>query len=470
LSKRLSSGASLGTDLTSGSVFSQLVFFSLPILAANIIQQLYQTIDMIVIGKFVGSTGTIGVSVGGQAAILFTIIAIALAGGGQIYISQLMGARDKEGIQSAIGTLFTTTFTVSIAMMVLGLVFSKDLLRLLNAPPEAMSATSDFMRITCLGFPFIFGYNAVCAVLQGMGDSKRPLIFICAAALINVVLGVIFVGVFKWSTVGTALATVIAQGFSCMFALVYLFRHKDAFGFDFKLRRFRVNRKHLRVLLRLSLPMLMQNGLIIITLMYVNSLINAYGVVASATNSIGDKVFTFASISTQSLSTAGAAMIGQNLGAGKPARVKRIVLSILILAASLGVLSIAMSLIIPRQIFTIFSDDPAVIEYGVKYLRVSVITFILAALMSPFFALVNGSGFALLGLLVGILDGVVFRLGLAWLFSSVFTLGVPGYWLASALARLGPLIVCFIYYASGKWKTRKLLVDVPKTGVLTDSP
>mgnify|MGYP000962168160 FL=1 len=159
-----------------------------------------------------------------------------------------------------------------------------------------------------------------------------------------------------------------------------------------------------------------------------------------------------------------------DLGAGKPARVKRIVLSILILAASLGVLSIAMSLIIPRQIFTIFSDDPAVIEYGVKYLRVSVITFILAALMSPFFALVNGSGFALLGLLVGILDGVVFRLGLAWLFSSVFTLGVPGYWLASALARLGPLIVCFIYYASGKWKTRKLLVDVPKTGVLTDSP
>ncbi len=447
-----------GMDLTQGNILRQLLIFMLPLLAANLVQQLYNTVDMIVIGHFVGSEGTVGVAQGGQAAQFLTMLSMGLAVGGQVYISQLTGAQMREKINDAIGTLLTFVLIVSLVLMVVGYLLTDSIIHWLNIPADAISETRNYMAITFLGFPFIFGYNAVCAVLRGMGDSRRPLIFVCIAAASNVVFDLILVAVFKLAAAGTAIATVLGQAISFIFAIVFLYRRRENFGFDFKPHSFKIRWEHLSVFLKLGLPQMVQSACIHLTVMYVNSLINGYGLVASATNSVGNKVTQLANTITQSMNQGCSAMIGQNLAAGKQDRAKRIVYTGLTFALCLAVVNSILALTVPKLIFSIFSNDPEVIEFGVVFMKVAIAIFFLSAIMGPFQSMVTGSGFAILGLAVGILDGVVFRLAFSWLFADVLGMEVVGYFLASALARLGPVLICGGYFFSGKWKTRKLLV------------
>ncbi|MBQ4258227.1 MAG: MATE family efflux transporter [Clostridia bacterium] len=447
-----------GMDLTQGNILRQLIIFMLPLLAANIVQQLYNTVDMIVIGHFVGSQGTVGVAVGGQAAQFLTMISMGMAIGGQVYVSQLTGAGQREKINDAIGTLFSFVLIISLSLMALGLVFSNTIVELMNTPPEAVSETSDYMRITFLGFPFIFGYNAVCSVLRGMGDSRRPLIFVIVAAVSNIIFDLILVAWFDMAAAGTAIATVVGQAMSFLFAIVFLYRRRENFGFDFRLRSFMIRWEHLRVFLKLGLPEIVRSACIQLTVIYVNSLINAYGLVASATNSVGNKITQLANTITMSMNQGCSAMIGQNLAAGKQERAKKVVYTGLSFALILAAINSVLALTVPKLVFSIFTNDAEVIEFGVVFMRVAIIIFFLSALMGPTQSMVTGSGFAILGLAVGILDGVVFRLLFSYLFADLMGMGVVGYFLASALGRLGPVLICGGYFLSGKWRTRKLLV------------
>jgi len=448
-----------GMDLTQGNILRQLLIFILPLLAANVVQQLYNTVDLIVIGHFMGSEGTVGVATGGQVAQLLTMISMGMATGGQVYISQLTGAKQREKINDAIGTLITFIMVVSFVLMILGFIFSKQLILLMGTPSEAVKEATDYMRISFLGFPFIFGYNAVCAVLRGMGDSRRPLIFVTIAAVSNIFFDVLLVAAFDLASAGTAIATVAGQALSFCFAVVYLYRRRESFGFDFKRRSFAIRWEHLKIFLKLGLPQVVQSACIQITVVYVNSLVNAYGLVASATNSVGGKITQLANTITQSMNQGCSAMIGQNLAAGKQDRARRIVLTGLSIALCLACVNTILALVIPEYIFSIFTKDAEVIKFGVEhYMRIAIIIFFLSSIMGPMQSMVTGSGFAMLGLAVGILDGVVFRLSFSYLFATVLEMGVDGYFLASALARLGPVIICGGYFLSGKWRTRKLLV------------
>ena len=447
-----------GMDLTEGNILKQLIKFMIPLLAANIVQQLYNTVDMIVIGHFVGSTGTVGVSIGGQAAQFLTMISMGMATGGQVYISQLSGAKQHKQINEAVGTLLSFVTVVAFALLIIGSIFSAQLVQLMGTPAEAVSEASDYMRITFLGFPFIFGYNAVCAVLRGMGDSRRPLIFIIVAAVSNIIMDLILVVGFDLASAGTAIATVLGQAMSFIFAIVFLYRRKEAFGFDFKPDSFRIRWNHLRIYLKLGLPEILRSACIQVTVIYVNRLVNAYGLVASATNSVGNKITQLANTITQSMNQGCAAMIGQNLAAGKQERAKQVVHTGLKFALSLACFNAILALTIPTRIFSIFTNDPEVIEFGRTFMKVAVCTFFLSSLMGPCQAMVTGSGFSFLNLFVGLLDGVVFRLAFSFLFANVMNMGVVGYFLASSLARLGPVLICGGYFLSGKWRTRKLLV------------
>ena len=446
-------------DLTQGNILRQLLVFMLPLLAANIVQQLYNTVDLIVIGHFVeGTKGTIGVSVGGQAAQFLTMISMGMAIGGQVYVSQLTGAGLREKINDAIGTLFSFVLIISFTLMAVGLIFSDSIVSLMNTPPSAVEETSNYMRITFLGFPFIFGYNAVCSVLRGMGDSRRPLIFVSVAAVSNIILDLILVAWFDLAAAGTAIATVLGQAMSFLFAIVFLYRRRENFGFDFKPASFKIRWEHLRVFLKLGLPEIVRSACIQLTVIYVNSLINLYGEVASATNSIGNKITQLANTITMSMNQGCSAMIGQSLAAGKQDRAKKVVHTGLAFAVILATLNSILALTVPKLVFAIFTNDAEVIEFGVVFMRIAIIIFFLSALMGPTQSMVTGSGFAMLGLAVGILDGVVFRLLFSYLFADLMGLGVVGYFLASALGRLGPVLICGGYFLSGKWRTRKLLV------------
>ena len=447
----------IGIDLTEGNVAVTLLRFAVPILLTNLIQQFYSTVDLIVAGQFIGSIGTVGVSTGGEFAELLTFFSTGFASAGQIYIAQLCGSGSQERIRRATGTLITFMLGMSLVFSAVLILFSAPILHWQNCPQEAFAQAQNYMTITALGFPFIFGYNAICGILRGMGESKRPLLFISIAATANIFMDVFLVVVIPLAVAGTAIATVIAQFATFVASLAYLYRKRAMLGIDFRLKSFAIHRAELLVLLKLGIPLSLQSVLIHFTQIYCNSLVNQYGLVASATNSVGNKLFRFVNIIVTSLSQASGAVVGQNLGARKLDRVKATVYVGLGFNFLICALNCIMVLLIPREIFSVFTEDPDVIAFGVVYLRVCIITFILSAWMGPFGAVVTGAGNAALNLISGVLDGVVLRLGISLFCAYVLNLGVIGFFLGNSLARLAPCIINAVYFYSGKWKTCKLL-------------
>ena len=449
----------VGIDLTEGNILKQLLRFVLPLLLANVVQQLYNTVDMMVIGHWVGSTGTVGVSTGGEVATLLTFAATSFGSAAQIYVAQLYGAKDHKSISETIGTTLSFMLLAGAVMGAVCIVCCDLFLNWLNCPVEAFDQARSYMIIASLGLPFIFGYNGVCGLLRGMGEAKRPLMFIIVAAVSNIVMDLLLVVVIPLEAAGTAIATIIAQFASFLAAGIFLYRKKDQFALEFSLSGLRIQKKHFVVLMKLGLPLTAQSAFIHFTQLICSAQINQYGLVASATNSIGNKVQKLMNIFTTSINSGAGAMAGQNIGAKKHDRVKKIVYTTMACAAGLSAVMILAALFLPRQAFALFTKDPDVIEFGVTYLKISIIVFVLAPIQGSYGAVVTGSGNVKLSFFIGMLDGVILRLGISFALAYGFNMGVVGFFYGNTLARLGPVLLGSLYFYSGKWKTRKLLTE-----------
>jgi len=449
----------VGLNLTEGNIWKTLLVFAVPILLANLVQQLYNAVDLIIIGKSMGNAGTVGVAQGGELVNMLTMLSIGFSGAGQVYVSQLVGAKETEKVKHCIGTLLTLMVVGSAIFGIIGAAVSRPFLRMMNCPEEAFEQAVDYMIITALGCPFIFGYNAVCSILRGMGESRRPLLFVSIAAVSNVFLDLFFVVVLNMEAAGTAWATILAQLISFAASVIFMYKRREHFGFDFKLSSFKITKEPLKVLVRLGIPKSLSSCLINISLLFCTSHINAYGIIASATNSVGNKITRFSNIITQSIDTGAAAMVGQCLGAKKNDRARKTVHVALAIAMGMAVLNSALALICPKFIFGIFTNEVEVIDFGVTFMKISIITFFLASFMGPFQSMLTGSGAAGLSFLVGILDGVVLRIGLSILFANVFDMGVIGYFLGNALARFAPCVIGAVFFYSNAWQRRKLLTE-----------
>ena len=458
----------VGRDLTSGPIMSSLLMFALPIVCTDLIQQLYSMVDLIIIGHFVGNVGTVGVNTGGEIADFLMPVATAFAAAGQIYIAQLAGAKKFEEQKSAIGTFITLMLAASLGLMVITIAATDPILHLLNCPESAMGQARAYMIITAIGLPFIYGYNAVCGVLRGMGESKRPLIFIIIAAVVNIFLDILLVAAFNLSAAGTAIATVLSQIASFTASFVYMYRHKETFAFELKLSYFKCDRHHMVVLLKLGLPQALRSVLVRASMLWVNSSVNACGDIASGTNGIGNKLQKFLEIFSASMSQASAAMVGQNLGAKKQDRARKAVLCTLLCSLSFGIMISAIILLFPHQVFGIFTPDEAVQALGVFYIQMLAVHILVSAVTSSFQSMVIGSGNAVLNFVIGILDGVVCKVGLSLLFVYVIFQVTPetdwfmttlGYFWGTGLSRVLPALVCMAYFFSGRWKNRSLVAD-----------
>jgi len=445
-------------NLTEGSVAKKLISFSLPFIAANALQIVYNIVDMVIVGNFVGAEALSGVSVGGDLLNFCTLLGVGITTAAQVMIAQGVGKGDKETIKHTIGTIFSSLTILAVIVGALAMIFTDPLLKFLNCPKDAFSQAQAYCSVCFWGMIFIYGYNSVSSVLRGMGDSKRPLVFIAIAAFLNLVLDLLFVGVLKMESAGAALATILGQAFSLIISLIYLYRKREAFGFDFKPRSFAIRKEIIVPLYKLGIPMALQHCAISLSMMLVNSFINSYGVAASAVTGVGNKLRQIVSIVTRSMATAGAAMIGQNLGARKTERVKKIVHISLGISLAAFVVFGSVFLLFPREIFSIFNDSEAVLALAADHMFFCVLCMLSQALMAPTNAVVHGSGNSLLGLITGLLDGIVARVGLALLFGKLLEMGLRGYWFGNAAAGFVTVIVSGAYYLSGRWKTRKLMV------------
>lgn len=449
----------MGRDLTVGSVPKLLVAFASPLFLSNLLQAVYNMVDMIVVGKYVGSVGLSAVSIGGDILHFITFIAMGFANAGQVIISQYTGAGRKDKINSLIGNMFTFLTICAVLMMIFGIILREPIMDALNTPDESRAEVRAYITVCMTGLVFIYGYNMVSAVLRGMGDSRHPFMFIAAAAVLNLVLDIVFVGFMSMGAFGAALATVIGQGLSFVCSLVLLYRKKEVFGFDFKPASFALNKSVLSPLVSLGIPMAIQSAAINFSKMFVSSWINSYGVIVSAVAGIGNKLGTIANLFGNSFTTAAGAMVGQNIGAAKYERVPKIISSTFVINFLVATVLSSAVLFFPEAVFGIFTSEADVMGVAMEYIPIALLTFYSMSFRSCMSALINGSGNSRLNLCVAIFDGVIARIGLSYLFGHMLDFGYMGFWTGSEMASFVPFIVGGVFFISGKWKKKSKLIE-----------
>ena len=446
-------------DLTEGPVTRQQLIFAYPFVLSHLRQIVYNLVDLVVVGHFGGSVSQSAVSIGGDLLTFLTNMCIGFSNGGQVMIAQAVGKRDHQAVRETVGNMFTVILAGSILLSLVTLLGTDQLLGWMNTPAEALSEARDYAMVCFAGLFFVYGYNVVSSVLRGMGDSKRPLMFIALAAFLNLVLDLLFVGGFHLAAFGAALATVIGQAVSFLVSLAYLWKRRAAYGLELTPQSFLPIRTRLIPMLQLGFPMALQMSAISVSMLFVKSYVNSYGVVASVVTGVGDKLRNVMSIITRSMGNASAAMVGQNMGARKMDRIRKLVRVSMAICFTAACLFSAIALLFPRAVFSLFNTEEAVLDLATQYMPSLAVAFFSFALISPFNAVMNGTGAAVLGLISSLLDGIVARVGLSLLLGITLGWGIQGFWYGSALAGFVATFIGGTYYLSGVWAKRKLVVE-----------
>lgn len=453
------SSKSISKDFTKGNIAKQLLFFTIPFMASNALQVLYSTIDMIIVGEYVGTAGLSAVS---QSSLIMNFVAMVCLGfsnAGQVLISQAIGSGKLKMMNDIIGTLFSLIVIFALFLSVIIIIAKNLILDVMNVPEESYKMAMDYLIICGAGLIFTAGYNMVSAVLRGMGDSKRPFLFIGIASLVNLILDILFTGIMGFGVAGAAWATIIGQAVSFLFSIYYLLKNKTEFGFDFKKESFKINVKYAKIIVSIGTPMAIQSGCINISMLFVNSMINNVGVVASATFGVGTRIDDIVNKISQGIQYAAVPMISQNIGANKQKRAKDVVYYALGFSAILTVFFMMLYICFGKQLFMMFSDDVLVHDMSKTFISAILWMFPAFALMRASGAFIQGIGNAKLSMVLALLDGVVLRIGLSWLFGIALGWGFYGFVLGYGLAPYGYAIPSMIYFLSGIWKKRRTLAD-----------
>lgn len=450
---------SLSKDFTRGNITKQLIFFSLPFMASNAMQVLYSTIDMIIVGHYVGTAALSAVSQGSQIVNFATMLCLGFSNAGQVLISQAIGANKKREMNDVIGTLSGYVLFLSL-LLTGGILLSRvGIFYLMNIPEESYEMAMEYLIICTAGLIFTAGYNMVSAILRGMGDAKSPFIFIGIASVVNLVLDLLFTGLLGFGVAGAAWATIIGQAVSFIFSIFYLYRKRENFGFDFQRSSFIPKGKYVGMITSLGTPMAIQSGFINLSMLYVNSMINDVGVVASATFGVGCRIDDIINKISQGIQYAAMPMISQNIGAGNQKRAKEVVYRAWIISVLFTAVCMLLYVILGKELFMLFSDDPLVHDMSATFIKAILWMFPAFTVMRGTGAFIQGIGNAKLGMVLAILDGVALRIGLSWLFGIYLNFGFYGFVLGYGLAPYGYAIPSLIYFLSGIWQKKRALAE-----------
>lgn len=451
-------GKTIVRDLTSGSVAGQLLWFGMPLFFSGLLQTTYNMVDMMVVGHYIGKNGLSAVSVAGEVLNFLTFVAMGLSNAGQIILAQYVGAGRKADIGKIIGTLFSVLLFCSAALTALCIALREPILAWLNTPPEIWDEAWDYLTVCCAGLVFTYGYNLLSAILRGLGDSKHPLLFIAIASLCNVVLDLFFIAGLHMGVEGAALATVIGQAVSVLYAMLFLLTRREKIGFSLSPGDFRVDGVQLASLIRLGVPMMLQTAAVTFSKLVITAWINPFGSVVLSVTAIGNKVITLTNVFSQAFSTAGGAMIAQSIGAEKYSRVPRVIGIALAMDLAIAAVFAWVTLAAPEAVFGLFTSDAQVLSMARAFLGPAVLLYLGCGIRPPMSALINGSGNARLNLAVALLDGIVARIALAYILCFPLGWGYLGCWYGNAIAGTVPFFLGGAYFLSGKWRTRRYLI------------
>lgn len=451
-------------DMTTGNIAGLLLRFALPLLLANLLQAAYAMADMAVVGHFVGEAGLAAVANASIISFILNAAGMGVSVGGTVLIAQYTGAGDRQGQKDTARALFFTAMLAALLAAALGIGLCEPVYRLLRIAPQALADACAYTYIISAGAVAVFGYNAACSLLRGLGDARTPLYFVALAAILNVALDLLLVGPLGMGTRGAAVATVVSQGCSLALAALYLKRHE-------LFRRERQDRRRLSRLrpdwgaclsiARLGVPFAFQMMVVNVGYLLIIGQLNRYGMIIAAAAGIGFKICTFAVMPCWSVGQALVTMVGQNVGAGRTARAAAAVKTAVRLNVLITGLVVLLINVWAVPLLGVFSPDPEVVRQGVFYLRICCSAgTVVYSVMYAYDSFLTGIGAAGPALFNALLDGTFVRLPLAWLLSVSLGLGFTGVYAAQALSPLLPALVGMALFRFGPWKTRRPLISV----------
>lgn len=444
--------STLEHNLSKGNVTTQLIKFALPFLVSNLIQSLYSVADMVIVGQFAGTAAMSGVNIGSQATMIITNIIFGLCVGATVLVGQYLGAGDRNAIKEVIGTLFTGLFILAGVITVIMLILTEPMLHLIQTPAEAFADAKSYFIITMLGTVFIFGYNALSSVMRGLGDSKNPLYFVTIACFTNIALDLLLVAVIPMGAAGAAIATVISQALSMVLCIFYL--RKKNFIFDFKLSSFKMHKLRVRQIITVGLPSAIQNGTVGVSFMFLTAFANSFGYAASAALGAVSKYNGFAILPAIAMSSSVSAMAAHNIGAGEYERAKKTMLTGMICAVAITYPVFILTQMFPETIIKVFNDDPALLTYGVEYLRVFAFDYLIVPFVFSLNGLYTGAGHTRFSLFNSLISSLLARIPASYIFGFTFNWGLRGIGVGAPFATVVALIVSTIFFFSGRWKKR----------------
>lgn len=445
-------------NLLSGSTPQKLIAFALPLLLANILQAFYNVADMLVVGRFVGETGLAAISNASKLCYIINSVCIGMTMGGAVLIAQYKGAQDKKGQTETFQTLAVLSLVASILLTVVSLAGYRALFRALDVPADAFQDACNYMKIICCGTVFVFGYNAVCSVLKGLGDSKSPLCFVAIATIINVGLDIVLVGFLGMGTKRAACATVTAQGISFAISLFYLKRRQTFFDAAER-KKFAVQPDKAAAVLKIGLPAALQMVIVNTAYLLVSGMLNQFGTSESAASGVGLQINTFAGMPCWAVGQAVTAMVGLCMGAGQIQRARKVVKTGLLVNLAITLAIVVCVQVFAEQLVLLFgSNSREVVSGGVYYLRVCCgVNSLIYSAMYTLDSFSIGVGAASVAMLNALLDAVAVRLPACFILAFALDMGFPGICFGQALSPVLPALAGYLYFKSGIWERRSLI-------------
>lgn len=443
-------------DMTQGPVAKQILTFSIPMLIGAVFQQLYNMVDSIIVGRYVGPNALAAVGTSFPIVFLLISLVMGLTVGSGVIISQFFGAKKQDQVQRAVSTALIFQAVAAVILTGVGIVLSRPLLQLLRTPAEVINDSAAYMQIYFFGLVFLFAYNSFAGFLRSIGDSKTPLYFLIISTLVNIALDVYFVANLGWGVRGVAWATLIAQGVSSILCAIYISYRVPLLRVGFKEWVF--DRSIFSSMLRIGIPSAVQQSVASMGFMAVQSLINSFGPATMAANTAAARIDSFAMMPMMNLGMAVSTFAGQNIGAGNLERVRKgLFATMAMIAVSATVMGVLVYSLGPQliQLF-IKAEEVDVISRGVEYLRIVSMFYILFGIMSTFNGVLRGAGDTMVPMYTIIIDLGSRVLAAYWL-TSLPHISYRGVWWAMPVGWGVASLIPTLRFFSGAWKTKAVV-------------
>jgi putative MATE family efflux protein len=436
-------------SLTEGREARVIFSFTLPMLAGNVFQQLYNLTDSWVVGRFVGTEALAAVGSSFSLVFLLTALILGVTMGSGVMVSQFYGAGQMERVRRTISTAYIYVVVATVVLTVVGIFASRPLLMLMDTPAEVLPQATAYLQIIFAGLLMPFGYNAFSAVLRALGDSRTPLAFLIIAVLVNVGLDIWFVAGLRWGVAGAAWATIISQAIAFAASWIFMQRSRHEI-LHIDLRHLAFDRELFKQSMRIGLPTGAQQTLVAAGFMALTRIVNGFGTSALAAYTAAGRLDSFAGMPAMNFAMALTTFVGQNLGAGKPERVRRGFRATLLMSGAFALAATLLMVFARTRLMSLFTTDPAVTAIGSEYLTIVGVAYVLFSTMFITGAVPRGAGDTVFPMLVSLLVLWVVRIPLsAWLSSF---LGTRGIWLGLPIAWLIGSSLNSVYYFVGRWR------------------